>query len=175
LGRAAASGQKVELAAYGKRLQELAASSTVSSGRSLRSVIPELIDELEAAFANQGKLRGLPTGFRRLNKVGLQQCRLYVIAGRPGQGKTAMGLQIAAHVASTGAPVAFFSLEMPAVELAGRVVQANSRVSLNVFGQGGAGISRKLPQRTRRHPQRPNLRFRLDGPGTQAGRSGGTA
>ncbi len=27
---------------------------------------------------------------------------------------------------------------MPAVELAGRIVQANSRVSLNVFGQGGA-------------------------------------
>src|SRR5205809_7386353 len=26
---------------------------------------------------------------------------------------------------------------MPSVELAGRVVQANSRVSLNVFGQGG--------------------------------------
>ena len=63
LGRAAASGQKVELAAYGKRLQELAASSTASVGRSLGSVIPELIDELEAAFANQGKLRGLPTGF----------------------------------------------------------------------------------------------------------------
>src|SRR5206468_1767185 len=35
-------------------------------------------------------------------------------------------------------PVAFFSLEMPAVEQAGHVVQANSRVSLNVFGQGGA-------------------------------------
>ena len=45
------------------RLQELAASSTASVGRSLGSVIPELIDELEAAFANQGKLRGLPTGF----------------------------------------------------------------------------------------------------------------
>lgn len=106
LGRATASGQKVELAAYGKRLQEIAASSTTTVGRSLRSVIPELIDELEAAFANQGKLRGLPTGFRRLNKVtlGLQQCRLYVIAGRPGQGKTAMGLQIAAHVAPPAPP-----------------------------------------------------------------------
>src|SRR6266699_3855090 len=57
---------------------------------------------------------------------------------------------------------------------------AENRRGLRRFGQilierNETRISRKLPQRIRRHQRRPNLRFRLGSPGTQAGRSGGPA
>ena len=89
---------------------------------------------LDRAKDDPGGLLGVSTGLTALdNKLrGLQNGKLYVIAGRPAMGKTSLALSIALHAARTGIPAAFFSLEMPAEELAGRAISMISGVPLDV-------------------------------------------
>jgi len=61
-----------------------------------------------------------PTGlqaFDERNGGGLHPGRLYVLAGRPGWGKTALALQMIASACRQGFPSAFASLEMPETDL----------------------------------------------------------
>lgn len=59
---------------------------------------------------------------------GLRKTAFYVIAGRPGTGKTTLALNIAAYVANHDAPVLISSLEMPGEQLAARLQSALSKV-----------------------------------------------
>lgn len=70
---------------------------------------------------------GLSTGFRKLDEktAGLHKGDLYIIAARPGHGKSALVMNLAANVARPGQDgVAVFSLEMPKVQLAVRLACA---------------------------------------------------
>jgi len=76
---------------------------------------------------------GLETGFRRLDELtsGLKPQELVILAARPGVGKTAMALNIAAHAAvKLKKHVLFFSLEMSAQALVRRLLAAQAKVSL---------------------------------------------
>ena len=66
----------------------------------------------------------MPTGWRRLNKLlgGWRDSAFYVIAGRPGQGKTIVALQAAFQLAKSGKHVLYFSLEMPEMQLQHRLL-----------------------------------------------------
>lgn len=75
--------------------------------------------------------RGLTTGFTDLNELSLGFCpgELWYIAARPGKGKTALALGMAASVAATGARSSvFFSLEMKRPELGERLISWASAV-----------------------------------------------
>lgn len=63
---------------------------------------------------------------------GLKPGGLYVLAGRPGMGKTVGALNMAEHI-SKDRPVLFFSLEMPSEELSMRLIAG--RTSIPVFSQ----------------------------------------
>src|SRR5690606_36280989 len=68
---------------------------------------------------------GVPTGFTDLDKMtsGLQPGDLVIVAGRPTMGKTSFSMNIGEHVAiEQGLPVAVFSMEMGAVQLAMRML-----------------------------------------------------
>jgi replicative DNA helicase len=68
---------------------------------------------------------GVPTGFSDLDRMtsGFQPGDLVIIAGRPSMGKTALALNIGEHVAlSARLPVAVFSMEMGAAQLALRMI-----------------------------------------------------
>jgi len=103
----------------------------------------EVIDE---AFKRDGKIAGLPTGLKDLDKKlgGLHNSDLIIIAGRPSMGKTALGTNIAFNAAKKfkeqedefgnkkiidGGKVGFFSLEMSAEQLATRVLAEQSKIS----------------------------------------------
>lgn len=75
-------------------------------------------------------LIGLPTPWRALNTAtkGLRPGRLYVLAGRPGMGKSIIGGQLAAFTALRDNRTALFSLEMGAEEVHQRNVSALSEV-----------------------------------------------
>lgn len=78
-----------------------------------------------------GGLRGVPTGFWELDGklAGMQDSNLLILASRPGQGKTSLGLNIAAHVAvREGLPVGIFSLEMSKEELVDRFLVSQAEV-----------------------------------------------
>jgi replicative DNA helicase len=91
------------------------------------------IDELFRRIQDRRPLEGLPTGFHRLDEMtsGLHPSELIIIAGRPSMGKTALGLNIAEHMAldqRNPVPVLFFSLEMSREALAERILCGRGRV-----------------------------------------------
>jgi replicative DNA helicase len=62
---------------------------------------------------------------------------LYVIGGRPSQGKSALGLNIAAHVSiKERRPVGFLSLESSTTELLGRLVASSANVNSRNLASG---------------------------------------
>jgi replicative DNA helicase len=98
----------------------------------------------ERAMQSGGHLSGLTTGLSGLNNKlgGLHDSDLVILAGRPAMGKTALATNIAFHCAlraaqdrqaqkpsRNGAPVAFFSLEMSADQLALRVLAERSGIN----------------------------------------------
>lgn len=81
---------------------------------------------------------GLSTGFATLDGVigGLEPGALYVLAGRPGMGKSALGLQIALAIAKTDTGVLFTSLEMQATQLARRALAIDAGIDLAALKRG---------------------------------------
>ena len=104
------------------------------------------IDIIDQSFKKDGKIAGLPTGLKDLDKKlgGLHKSDLVIIAGRPSMGKTALGTNIAFNAAKKfkeeedefgnkiivdGGKVAFFSLEMSSEQLATRVLAEQSKIT----------------------------------------------
>lgn len=96
----------------------------------LLTQVAERIDQLFQRD-NQSEVTGIPTGYTDLDSMtsGLQPGDLIIVAGRPSMGKTAFSLNIAENVAlNTGLPVAVFSMEMGAVQLATRMIGSVGRL-----------------------------------------------
>ena len=109
----------------------------ISQKNSLRSFIPlkealaESFDRIDELHKKGAGLRGVRTGFVDLDNTlsGMQQSNLLILAARPGQGKTAMIVNIAQFVAvSDKKPVAIFSLEMSKEELVDRLLVGQADV-----------------------------------------------
>lgn len=91
--------------------------------KSAKEALSEWYQHLEYCHESQGGLTGHSTGFAELDEMthGLHGGELDIIAARPGQGKTVIALNIAATMLRAGLRVLFFSLEMQARELIGRL------------------------------------------------------
>lgn len=110
---------------------------SISERRSHRDFIPvkealaESFDRLDELHKKGSHLRGVPTGFADLDHklAGMQDSNLLILAARPGQGKTAMALNIAQHVAVVQKQtVGIFSLEMSKEELVDRLLVSQADV-----------------------------------------------
>jgi len=114
-----------ELFAQAQAKLYAAAIETPSEPIKLAEAIEQRLHYLEET--KDGETEAVLTGFRDLDKQtgGLMPGTLTVLAGRPGMGKSALGLQVAIQAAEKGRPTLFFSLEMTAEELADRVVAMN--------------------------------------------------
>jgi replicative DNA helicase len=75
---------------------------------------------------------GIPSGFTALdrNTGGFQRGDLIVLAARPGMGKTSLITACAVNVAKRGDATAVFSLEMPAQQLAARMMCTEAGLSV---------------------------------------------
>ncbi len=99
--------------------------------QSMDTLVVELLDRVQEMADNPNDITGVPTGFIDLDKMtsGLQPGDMVVLAARPSMGKTAFAINIAEHVAlNEGLPVAVFSMEMGASQLAVRVVGSIGRI-----------------------------------------------
>lgn len=97
----------------------------------IKNALAESFDRLDELHRKAGGLRGVPTGFSDLDGrlAGMQDSNLLILASRPGQGKTSLALNMAAHVAvREGLPVGIFSLEMSKEELVDRLLIGESNV-----------------------------------------------
>jgi replicative DNA helicase len=100
--------------------------------QSMDKLVVELLDRVQEMADNPNDITGVPTGFIDLDRMtaGLQPGDLIIIAARPSMGKTAFAINIAEHVAlHEGLPVAVFSMEMGAAQLAVRVVGSIGRIN----------------------------------------------
>jgi replicative DNA helicase len=100
----------------------------------------ERIDHLHSQ-ENPSDITGVPTGFADLDQktAGLQPGDLIIVAGRPSMGKTAFALNIAEHVAlhpSVRMPVAVFSMEMSASQLALRMLSSIAKIDQHKLRTG---------------------------------------
>ena len=108
-----------------------------------------VLDRLEKLAADPKAMRGIPTGFASLNRRlnGLQRSDLILIAARPGQGKTSIGMNIIQNVAMNRERrtesgnvkpyvCAVFSLEMPAEQLVKRMLCSVAKVDMTRVNAG---------------------------------------
>ena len=99
--------------------------------QAMDSLVVDLLDRVQEMAANPNDVTGVPTGFYDLDRLtaGFQAGDLVVLAARPSMGKTALAINIAEHVAlNEGLPVAVFSMEMGAAQLAVRIVGSIGRI-----------------------------------------------
>jgi replicative DNA helicase len=95
------------------------------------TLVVALLDRVQEMADNPNDVTGVPTGFYDLDRetAGFQAGDLIVLAARPSMGKTALAINIAEHVAlNEGLPVAVFSMEMGAAQLAVRIVGSIGRI-----------------------------------------------
>ena len=100
----------------------------------LSDVVRATLDDLERRqqARQAGECIGIPTGLQRLDALtgGWRGGQLVVLAGRPGMGKSAAMIHFARTAAVSGVPVCVFSLEMPAEQLAGRMLVGLSLIHI---------------------------------------------
>jgi replicative DNA helicase len=95
--------------------------------REIQPLLSEVVERIDELYHREGDtdVTGVPTGFTDLDRMtsGMQAGDLVIVAGRPSMGKTSLAMNIAEHVAiEQGLPVAVFSMEMGAVQLAMRML-----------------------------------------------------
>ena len=99
--------------------------------QAMDTLVVDLLDRVQEMADNPNDITGVPTGFYDLDRMtaGLQAGDMVVLAARPSMGKTAFAINIAEHVAlNEGLPVAVFSMEMGAAQLAVRIVGSIGRI-----------------------------------------------
>ncbi|MBA3758734.1 replicative DNA helicase [Candidatus Saccharibacteria bacterium] len=113
------------------RLFEVSQRHVKQDITSLETILAESFDRLDELHKDKGKLRGIPTGFKDMDKIlaGLQRSDLFILAARPSMGKTALALNLAHNIAlKANEPVLMFSLEMSKEQLVDRMLAMESGV-----------------------------------------------
>jgi len=119
----------------------------ISEGRSQRRgefqpfkrLLSQAVDRIDQLFRSESPLTGVATGFSDLDAMtsGLQRGDLVIVAGRPSMGKTSLAMNIAEHAAiHEKLPVAIFSMEMPAEQLAMRMMASHGRIDAHKVRTG---------------------------------------
>jgi len=90
-----------------------------------------------AVLASEGKLRSCKTGFPDIDKlITMMGGDIVIIAGRPGQGKSALQQSIALNAARAGMRVGIFSLEMSHKQVMARIASQLSGVPSDAILKG---------------------------------------
>jgi replicative DNA helicase len=120
---------------------------------SFQDAVTKSLEHAAAAYERDGGLSGISTGLDDLDHKlgGMHRSDLMILAGRPSMGKTALATNIAYNAAKMcvrerqpdgslksvqGAVVGFYSLEMSADQLAGRILADVSEVPSDKIRRG---------------------------------------
>lgn len=100
-------------------------------GVQLASLIGEAVQNIQQRCDGTGG-SGLATGLSKFDEVttGLHGGDLVIVAGRPAMGKTSLAMNWVEHCAMLQRkPAAVFSMEMPAIQLAMRLISSHGRIN----------------------------------------------
>ncbi|MCV6588299.1 MAG: replicative DNA helicase [Marinobacterium sp.] len=97
----------------------------------VKESVQEYVAHLEWLYDNPG-LYGVATGLATVDNrlQGLKPGELYIVAGRPGMGKTTYAMQVALSAAQTGHRTFIASQEMPRRQLVQRLVASIGHIPL---------------------------------------------
>lgn len=148
------SEPKEQIVEAEQALYKLAEQGQSESGfQSFLKAVTEAVNVANAAYQRDGGLAGISTGLVDMDKKlgGLHPSDLLILAGRPSMGKTSLATNVAFNIAKAyrkgerpdgsmgaldGGVVGFFSLEMSAEQLAGRILAEASEISSHKIRQG---------------------------------------
>lgn len=136
-------GQKVTASGYSEDKASDSVSNVISmlldfqnkNTKSGLMLISSLADDYSIKIAewmgSDKEIQGYSTGFKKLDRKidGLLPKKLYIVAARPGMGKTQTVLNIAVKNAEAGRKVAIYSLEMDAESLYLRMVCSKANIN----------------------------------------------
>lgn len=111
------------------RLMAVADTGHAGGARIIADTLGATLTAMDLASKGQAPST-IKTGIETLDHItgGLDAGSLVIVAGRPGMGKTILGLNIAEHAARTGNPALFFSMEMSAQRLNRRLLSRYSGI-----------------------------------------------
>jgi len=110
---------------------ELSDDRQAFSSRMIGEVLKDALDIIDRAREFKNPITGISSGFEKLDQLtsGFQKDEFIVIGARPSVGKTALALNMAAHIAfHDKIPIAFFSLEMSSIALVQRLLSSEAMV-----------------------------------------------
>jgi replicative DNA helicase len=147
-------GPQAQIEDAERRLYELAETGRYDGGfQRFAQALTTAVENAARAYERDGKLSGLATGLRDLNRMmgGLQPSDLIVLAGRPGMGKSSLATNIGYNIARAwrgevradghitsvnGGIVGMFSLEMSAEQLATRIISERTEIPSSRIRRG---------------------------------------
>lgn len=131
------AGNRPDLLSVGNRFRDIAVQSQPHSQPcGMQTLVQDAVQKLEQEWNDPESAYGIKSGFTDLDKLtlGFKPGELIVIAARPGQGKTAIGLQMAICAAlESRAPTLFFSLEMDKNQLVKRALASLCKFNMRQF------------------------------------------
>lgn len=105
----------------------------------ITQILTTTIKKIETLFELKSNVTGLASGFCELDKLtsGFQKSDLIVIAGRPSMGKTTLAINIVENIIiKSNCSILFFSMEMPAEQIATRMLSSLGRIDLQRLRTG---------------------------------------
>lgn len=126
------SDLSVYLANAEEEILRISRSREVGGFKDIASTMDELKEEMKRNAEANTEITGYKTSYKDLDYLthGLQKGDLIIVAARPSMGKTAFALNILKNVANHNpGAVIMFSLEMSSVDLARRILSAESHIA----------------------------------------------
>lgn len=126
---------------------------TVVGGDTLKSVINQIIPDVENLQKIDAADLGFPTGVRKLDSLirGLGRGQVVTIASRTSEGKTQLGLQSILSTAELGTSCAIFSLEDGKEDITERLICCHSEID-----------NEKLATRDLNHAEKKSLKSSME-------------
>lgn len=116
-----------------QRIFALGSKKSQKGFMSFADAVTASLAKIKSAFETKSSVTGTSTGFTDLDSktAGFQPGDLVILAARPAMGKTALALNMAFNAAMNQqkpCTVAIFSLEMPTVQLATRILSSEAQL-----------------------------------------------
>ncbi len=116
-----------------KKILNVSRNRRTTAFRETQELVSSVVEGIRRMSEQHSDITGVKTGFDDLDRTthGFQRGDLIILAARPAMGKTAVSLNLAmeAAVCQPSQAVCIFSLEMPAEQLAVRMLSARSGVT----------------------------------------------
>lgn len=123
---------------FDRALGAISAAARAGAAPSLPQVVAERLsryDAIAAGTLNPGWRTSLPTLDRALGG-GMEPGRVYIVAARPGVGKSSLASHLALRYAHDGHPVVFVSIEMTGGQVVDRMLASMSSLDYGLIHAG---------------------------------------